>query len=352
MPPASPGYMQSPTSFSTPTPPAGAIAGQPFIPHPSQSPTKQNAPTSIPTSQPSMGSSISPQNAANPMQKPPQATPPTEQTPLSPEAQKRETRKIDLLLEINRVLFQEIVQLQAVGRGGLAQSKGSEPGAQGGQQSPTTTDGSKDTTSEAKDSTQSGGEAKPEDKDKDKKKIASREYIEYVPFLNFLLSHHSHFSPHTTNPIPFRCMRRLQANFAYLTNLVSRPQKTQDRIIERPPIMEAVPPNIEGNAMSEESQNMLRDMYKSLKELFPPLPAGAQQQHPMDAYPDADDGSLVRRNAMLRQQQAMRAQAAQQQHQQQQIQMQQMQQAMVQAQIQQQQQQQQQQAMAMAQGQG
>ena len=99
---------------------------------------------------------------------------------MSPETQTRENRKIDLLLEINRFLFQEIVQLQAVGRGGQAQSKGSEPQAQGAQQSPTTTDGGKDGAADAKENTNPNGEAKSDEKEKEKKPINSREYIEYV----------------------------------------------------------------------------------------------------------------------------------------------------------------------------
>ena len=74
-----------------------------------------------------------------------------------------------------------------------------------------------------------------------------------------------------TDLLGTRCMRRLQANFAFLTNLVSREQKPQDKIIERPPIMEAIG-TIEGNTMSEDALGKLRDMYKNLKELFPPAP--------------------------------------------------------------------------------
>lgn len=176
MPPSSPGYVQSPISYGTPTPPGGVAAGQ-FLPQPSQSPTKQTPPTSAPTSQPQMGPSVSPQNAGNPMQKP-QTTAPSEQPPMSPESQKRENRKIDLLLEINRFLFQEIVLLQAAGRGQPAQNRGSESNAQGGQQSPTGTENGKDVTAEAKDSGTADSETKPDEKEK--KTVASREYIEYV----------------------------------------------------------------------------------------------------------------------------------------------------------------------------
>ena len=178
MPSSNSAYMQSPIPHNTPTPPSGALSGQPpFIPQPSHSPTKVTAPSSAPTSQPQMAPSASPQNALNPFPKP-QATTPTEQVPLSPGAQKRETKKIDLLLEINRFLFQEIVQLQAAGRGGAAQNRGSESTAQGGQQSPTAAERGKDTTSEVpKDSSVTDSETRPEDKDK---KPVAREYIECV----------------------------------------------------------------------------------------------------------------------------------------------------------------------------
>ena len=206
MSPSSPGFMQSPTSFTTPTPPTSAPVGQPFVPQSSLSPTKQIPPTSVPTSHPQMGSSVSPQNAINPTQKPGSGTS-TDQVPLSPESQKKETQKIDLLLEINRVLFQEIVQLQAAGRGVSAQNKGSESSVQGGQQSPTAADGGKDTTADAKDSTNTDGEpkpeAKPEEKDKDKKNVPAKEYIEYVScsLHDSILSSHNSLPPSTANLI-------------------------------------------------------------------------------------------------------------------------------------------------------
>ena len=114
----------------------------------------------------------------NPLQKP-RATPPSDQPPMSPGSQQGEHRKVELLLEINHFLFQEIVQLQAVGRGGPALTKGSEPQAQGGQQSPTaTTDSGKDGTSDGKENANPDGENKSEEKDKEKKNVNSREYIE------------------------------------------------------------------------------------------------------------------------------------------------------------------------------
>lgn len=78
------------------------------------------------------------------------------------------------------------------------------------------------------------------------------------------------------NPFPFitvltphRCMRRLQANFAFLTNLASRSSKAQERVIERPPIMDPLPTNIENNSISDETMAAIRDLYKRLKELYP-----------------------------------------------------------------------------------
>ena len=112
-------------------------------------------------------------------------------------------------------------------------------------------------------------------------------------------------------------MRRLQANFAYLTNLVSRPQKPQDKIIERPPIMEGLGA-IEGNTMSEESLQSLRDMYKNLRDLFPPPPPGGPTAHFQRQGSDQSitDGNSRNRAMVAHAQMLKQAQAAQ-QHQQQ-----------------------------------
>ena len=98
-----------------------------------------------------------------------QNTPPPQkpilQAPLAPEAAKQETQRVGVLLEINKELLQEIVQLQLAGRAGPPQKQGSEP--QPGQNSPTT-ENNPDGSSLA------NGEGDGEKK----KQISSREYIE------------------------------------------------------------------------------------------------------------------------------------------------------------------------------
>ena len=85
------------------------------------------------------------------------------QAPLSPEEEQRDSRRIDVLLEINRVLMQAVTQLQREGRTG-PQKQGSVDSAAGGQVSPTTSEAG-------------GKEAGEADK---KKSAGSREYIECV----------------------------------------------------------------------------------------------------------------------------------------------------------------------------
>ena len=101
--------------------------------------------------------------------------------------------------------------------------------------------------------------------------------------------------------------------------------------------MEAIPPNIEGNIMSEENQRNLREMYASLKQLFPAqapaggavaatsVPAAGQQRPgpavgamPMNAGTDDQEARM----RAAQQAAVARAQAAHlQQQQQQQMQM-------------------------------
>lgn len=99
---------------------------------------------------------------------------------MSPEATKREAQKVNILLEINRVLIQELAALQSMGRGGsglgTVLGRGPETQNQGGQQSPTGTDSGKDSTAEMNNPANADGEAKPEDKDK--KVPPSRDYVE------------------------------------------------------------------------------------------------------------------------------------------------------------------------------
>ena len=175
MSPSSPGFLQSPTSFNTSTPPAGAM-NQAFYPQPTPSPTKQTPPTSTPVSQPQI-SAGSPQAMTNSLQKPHNTPPlkPILQPPLSPEAAKMEAQRVGAILDINRALIQEVMLLQVAGRTGPTP----KPGADQGQNSPTvaenaSTDGKDATGSEDKD-----GESKDGDGDK-KKQVASREYMEYV----------------------------------------------------------------------------------------------------------------------------------------------------------------------------
>lgn len=73
-------------------------------------------------------------------------------------------------------------------------------------------------------------------------------------------------------------MRRLQSNLAYLTVIVDRYHRPIEKIPERPAIMDPLPPAIPGNTISEESMQNVRDMYKTLKELYPDLARGQQPQ--------------------------------------------------------------------------
>lgn len=83
------------------------------------------------------------------------------------EISKIDAARIDLLLELNRVLIQEVVQLQSNGRAGSAVKQGQD--AQTGQQSPTVSD--------TKDSIDGDGEKKVEESVK-KGPPPSREYVE------------------------------------------------------------------------------------------------------------------------------------------------------------------------------
>ena len=96
------------------------------------------------------------------------------------ESQKADNRKVELVLEINRFLLQEVVQLQAIGKGVIPPKQGSDVQSQaGGQQSPTSPEAVKDgSTTESKDALQPEADVKSDDGTK--KPTTSRECIEYV----------------------------------------------------------------------------------------------------------------------------------------------------------------------------
>lgn len=79
--------------------------------------------------------------------------------------------------------------------------------------------------------------------------------------------------------------------------------------------MEAVPGNIEGNAMSDESLQSLREMYKNLKELFPPAPPTLPAGQNLSAA--KNPAVMAAQMQMMKQAQAQQLQLQQQQQQQQ-----------------------------------
>lgn len=97
-----------------------------------------------------------------PMSTPPQK--PILQPPLTPAVAEIETQRVGALLEINRLLIQEIIQLQAAGRTGPPSKAGPD---QQGQSSAVLENAS---TEAGTDGSSAGG---------DKKQVPSREYMEY-----------------------------------------------------------------------------------------------------------------------------------------------------------------------------
>ncbi|KAI9772794.1 MAG: hypothetical protein M1839_002295 [Geoglossum umbratile] len=133
----------------------------------------------------------------------------------------RERERVSLLLEINRELLQEVVNLQASGKAGAS-----------GQTAGQTTSQEKETKDE-KDSTD-GQQAKP---------VPDKAYVE--------------------------CMRRLQANLAYLAAMADRSHKPGP--IPTSPVIMIAPPEMPS----------LNESYRKLLALFPgakPMSMPSQQQ--------------------------------------------------------------------------
>jgi hypothetical protein len=143
------------------------------------------------------------------MQNAAQARPVAQQQPVqptSPQSQQREKARVSVLLEINTALLQEVVSLQAKGLAGTQQSPNSPTSATDLNSSPTT--------------------------DPTKAKTSSQEYQD--------------------------CMRRLQANLAYLASMADAKKKSAGPLPAGPAIM--IPPT---------HLTSVHDLYKKLNQLFP-----------------------------------------------------------------------------------
>ncbi|MCJ1364864.1 hypothetical protein MMC16_003981 [Acarospora aff. strigata] len=148
------------------------------------------------------------------------------ETPTSPTFAAREKSRVSTLLEINRLLLQEVVDLQA-------QNKVSVPNQSPTQQTPIPI--------------QPQGQAQGQESDTNKPKH-SQEFIE--------------------------CMRRLQSNLAYLASIADRSHKPASAIPNAPAIMEAPPqyPSF------EDSYAKLRELFPDAKTVAPQRPTPHQQR--------------------------------------------------------------------------
>ncbi|KAL1966199.1 hypothetical protein VTN77DRAFT_4751 [Rasamsonia byssochlamydoides] len=166
----------------------------------------------------------------------------------------REKARISTLLDINSALLQEVVNLQAQGKAGLPPMP---PGSQ--QSSPTQEQQSASPVSSAEQQNHANDASKPP------AQKPSQEYIE--------------------------CMRRLQANLAYLATIADRAKKSGGVLPAAPAIL-TPPPSLPS----------LNEMYAKLNELFPGASRGTsttpqqqqqqqqQQQRPGQHVPMPGNG--------------------------------------------------------------
>ncbi|KAI4240891.1 MAG: hypothetical protein L6R40_004886 [Gallowayella cf. fulva] len=275
-----PNYNSQPSSIPTP-PPSGPVSSfltplpqnrtPPQTQAPPQSPQTVESPPSV-TQQPRQPMTAT-TTRPHPQSTPPFPTPAKEAANPSPSSIASvsiESQRVSALLDLNRVLLQEVVALQETQK----ENKASTPAAQT-QQNPqqaspspaidssaTATPQSKpDTTSSSKQeggtnntsnpsTTDDASPAKPSQPQplQQNKPPSSKEYIEY--------------------------MRRLQANLAYLANVADRHHKPGNPVPQFPSIME--PPAIGnkdaaevGEEDSKGGKESLKALYARLKELWP-----------------------------------------------------------------------------------
>jgi hypothetical protein len=207
-------------NFSAPfaQPPAPTALGQFSSPQNSAGTSTSHLPRSSAHSLPQNMASVPANDLATGPPKPshqPSSSQGGAQTPAQAQAAAREKARVSTLLEINSMLLQEVVNLQTAGKAGA-------PPAQQGAQ-----DGSASSTPDQS----SEGNKNPAQK-------PSPEYIE--------------------------CMRRLQANLAYLAAIADRTKKSGGMAPSSPAIM-TPPPNIPS----------MNEVYGKLSGLFPRTGASA-----------------------------------------------------------------------------
>lgn len=226
------GFSSAPSYIQTGVP---ATVGQaPFpqshSPHPMGTPSQMH-PQAMATVGAANNLFSTPPRPSQPTMQPQQHTqtpPQPVQVAQSPQAAAREKARVSILLEINSILIQEVVNLQAAGKAGVppnqATSQQSSPTQESNTASPTTTD-FQNTQNQGQNSDSSknvpGSGGKP-----------SPEYVE--------------------------CMRRLQANLAYLATVADKGKKPGTATPQIPAIM-TPPPNI----------SSVNNMYVRLNDLFP-----------------------------------------------------------------------------------
>jgi hypothetical protein len=191
--------------------------------------------STVPTSAPPQSSPINPATPQQQIQRPmnqmgqmnqtnPQQQPVMIARPLSPASAARERSRVSILLEINTALLQEVVNLQAQGKAGVP--SGAPGQASPSQNTPTDHAAPSPTTTTPTIETPDSATAKAAPKP------ASKEYID--------------------------CMRRLQANLAYLATIADRAKKPGNQPPPAPAIMDH-PPHMQ----------TLAEMYGKLRDLYP-----------------------------------------------------------------------------------
>ncbi|KAL8743985.1 MAG: hypothetical protein Q9190_003723 [Brigantiaea leucoxantha] len=241
-------------------------------PPPSQGPPPTSQPSNAPTPQPPKSREFpAPTAAATAQSQEPMTAPaapplPSHPTPPSSEPSKAapsqnsvalplESQRVTALLDLNRVLLQEVVLLQNAGRAGTPAQPQPQQQQQQQPSPPTTVHSETPTpkslqTADATNSAETGvtNNSKPfapnqpsQQPQQPGRTPASKEYIEY--------------------------MRRLQANLAYLASVADRGNKPGSVVPNFPAIMEA--PVLPGKDKEKEGENSLKEIYGRLKELWP-----------------------------------------------------------------------------------
>ncbi|KAL8923229.1 MAG: hypothetical protein Q9172_003206 [Xanthocarpia lactea] len=273
-------YIPQPSPISS-VPPAGPVSSFP-------PPTQTRTPPQVQPPPQSPRIIQSPPSASQQSQQPmtttttktlPQSTPsfptptkePTNPAPSTPAPTSLESQRVSALLELNRVLIQEVVALQELQKDNKSGTPASQTQPNPQQTSPPpAADASTTGTSQSKPDPSSSTKQQEVEANKNTTNPSTTDDTSTPAIDNKPTQpHHPQPNKPPSSKEYIGYMRRLQANLAYLASVADRHHKPGNAVPQYPAIMEAPDTAEAGGENNKAGKENMKDLYARLRELWP-----------------------------------------------------------------------------------